>query len=339
MVRAHCKGQGHFACRTNWRTMNVLNRRNFGKIALAGIPTAMAFGAKINSTVAGVKIGAQSYCFRTMPLEEALKGFVECGIGECELFAQHAERAAGAPGGRPPGPPPGGGAPPASGAASGGPGRGPNPQAREDMRKWRLSVSMDEFRKIHKQFEDAGVNIHGFNLSFREDFSDEEIDRGFDMAKAIGAKFLTASSTIAAAKRVAPFAEKHKMIVAMHGHSNIKNPNEFATPESFAAALAMSKYFRMNLDIGHFFAAGYDPVAYIKEHHAQITNIHLKDRKKDDGDNTIWGEGDTPIKPVLQLLKNEKYPIFADIEYEYRGKGTPVEEVKKCMAYIKDALA
>ena len=315
--------------------MNVLNRRDFGKIALASIPTAMAFGAKIDSTFSGVKIGAQSYCFRTMPLDEALKGFVECGIGECELFAQHAEKAAGAPGGPPMGGrPPGGGPPPA-----GGPPRGPNPQAREDMRKWRLSVSMDEFKKIHKEFADAGVNIHGFNLSFREDFSDEEIDRGFEMAKAIGAKFLTASSTIAAAKRVAPFADKHKMVVAMHGHSNIKNPNEFATPESFATALGMSKYFKMNLDIGHFYAAGYDPVAYIKEHHAQITNIHLKDRLKDDGANTIWGEGGTPIKAVLQLLKKEKYPIYADIEYEYKGAGTPVEEVKKCMAYIKDALA
>ena len=322
--------------------MNVLNRREFAKIAVAGIPAAaVAFGAaKINSTISGVKIGAQSYCFRTMPLDEALKGFVECGIGECELFAPHAEKAAGAPGGPPMGGPPPGGRPPggAAGAGGGAP-RGPNPEAREDMRKWRLSVSLDEFKKIHKQFEDAGVNIHGFNLSFREDFSDEEIDRGFEMAKAVGAKFITASSTIVAAKRVAPFAEKHKMVVAMHGHSNTKNPNEFATPESFAAALAMSKYFKMNLDIGHFQAAGYDPVAYIKEHHAQITNIHLKDRKKDDGANTIWGEGDTPIKPVLALLKKEKYPIFADIEYEYRGAGTPVEEVKKCMAYIKDALA
>jgi len=53
--------------------MNVLNRRDFGKIALASIPTAMAF-AKINSTFAGVKIGAQSYSFRTMPLDRRNQG-------------------------------------------------------------------------------------------------------------------------------------------------------------------------------------------------------------------------------------------------------------------------
>ena len=128
------------------------------------------------------------------------------------------------------------------------------------------------------------------------------------------------------------------MIVAMHGHSNLTDPNEFATPESFAAALKMSKYFKVNLDIGHFTAANFDPVAYLKEHHADITNLHIKDRKKNQGDNTVWGEGDTPIREVLQLVEKNHWPIPAFIEYEYKGTG-PVEEVKKCYAYARQALA
>jgi sugar phosphate isomerase/epimerase len=125
----------------------------------------------------------------------------------------------------------------------------------------------------------------------------------------------------------------------MHGHSNLTDPNEFATPQSFATAMKMSKFFKINLDIGHFTAANFDPVAYIKEHHADITNLHLKDRKKNEGDNTVWGQGETPIKEVLQLLKKERWPIPAYIEYEYRGQGTPTAEVKKCYEYAKQALA
>jgi len=124
----------------------------------------------------------------------------------------------------------------------------------------------------------------------------------------------------------------------MHGHSNLTDPNEFATPESFAAAMKMSSYYKINLDIGHFTAANFDAVPYIKEHHAHITNLHLKDRKKNEGANLPWGEGDSPIKEVLQLLKKEKWPIPAYIEYEYKGS-SPVEEVKKCYAYAKQALA
>jgi sugar phosphate isomerase/epimerase len=125
----------------------------------------------------------------------------------------------------------------------------------------------------------------------------------------------------------------------MHGHSNISDPNEFATPDSFAAAMKMSKYFKINLDIGHFAAANFDAVEYIKAHHADITNLHLKDRKKNQGDNVPWGQGETPIREVLQLLKRERWPIPVDIEYEYRGEGSSVDEVKKCLAYAKASLA
>ena len=112
-----------------------------------------------------------------------------------------------------------------------------------------------------------------------------------------------------------------------------------ATPESFSKALALSKYFKINLDIGHFTAANFDAVQFIRENHAHITHLHMKDRKKNQGPNVPWGEGDTPIKAVLALLKEKKYPIRAFVEYEHRGTGTPVEEVKKCMAYMRQALA
>jgi sugar phosphate isomerase/epimerase len=170
-------------------------------------------------------------------------------------------------------------------------------------------------------------------------FSDEEIDRGFEIAKALGAEIITASATLEAAKRMAPYAGRHRMAVAMHNHSNTKDPNEFATPASFEAAMKLSTYFKVNLDIGHFTAANYDAVAYLREHHASVTNLHVKDRKRDQGDNMPWGTGNTPIRDVLQLLKRERWPIRAYIEYEHRGESGAVEEVKKCYAFVRSALA
>jgi hypothetical protein len=37
-------------------------------------------------------------------------------------------------------------------------------------------------------------------------------------------------------------------------------------------------------------------------------------------------------------MKKEKYTFAACIEYEYAGKGTAVEEVRKCLEYAKKAL-
>jgi sugar phosphate isomerase/epimerase len=284
----------------------MYSRRRFSQVALAGAASLPLLAQKkIDSNINGVLLGAQSYSFREKPLDGVIEAMVEIGLGECELFSPHVEP------------------------------RLP----REELRKWRLSVALEEFRAVRKKFDDAGIHLYAYNLSFNDSFTDEEIDRGFEMAKALGVEVITASATLTAARRVAPFADRHRLTVAFHGHSDVRNPNEFATPQSFAAALAMSSRFAINLDIGHFTAANYDPVQYIRENHAKILVLHLKDRKRDQGPNTPWGEGDTPIREVLQLLKREKYPMRALIEYEYRGAADSVTEVRKCFAYCKEALA
>jgi sugar phosphate isomerase/epimerase len=136
-----------------------------------------------------------------------------------------------------------------------------------------------------------------------------------------------------------PFFQKRNLMLALHGHSNLDDPNQFATPASFVQGLAMSPLYRVNLDIGHFSAAGFDSVDFIRTHHEKITNLHLKDRRSHGGPNEPFGQGDAPIEPVLQLLKKEGYPIPADIEYEYAGAGSSVEEVGKCLDYVRGALA
>ncbi|HEY9461511.1 MAG TPA: TIM barrel protein [Vicinamibacterales bacterium] len=302
----------------------MYTRREFGLLALSTFALPVLARAQ---TIGGVKLGVQTYSLRDLPrpaagdmVEPLIKGMSACGFTECELWAPQIE--------------------PASPF-----GRGANvtpeerQKAREDLRRWRVETPLDHFQTIRKKFDAAGIRIWAFNYSPDVRFSDEEIDRGFMIAKALGAEIITASATLESARKIAPFAEKHRMVVAMHNHSNSKDPNEFATPESFAAAMALSKYFKVNLDIGHFTAANYDAVAFLNEHHASVTNLHLKDRKRDQGDNVPWGMGNTPIREVLQLLKREKWPIRAYVEYEHRGTADPVDEVKTCFAYAKQALA
>jgi sugar phosphate isomerase/epimerase len=308
----------------------MLTRREFGRVALAGVALPRFLEAPIASTVAGVRLGVQTYSFRDLPrppgaadaVDVVIKAIKDSGLSECELFAPQLE--------------------PQFAAGRGQRGAPPSPEAvkaREDLRKWRLDTSLDHFKDVRRKFDAAGITISAYCYNMNQSFTDAELERGFDIARALGTDTMTTSTTMDVAKRLAPLAERHKLLVGLHGHSNVTDPNEFATPESFAAAKKLSRYFKVNLDVGHFTAANYDPVAYIREHHADITNLHLKDRKKNQGDNTPWGQGDTPIKEVLQLLKREKWPIPADIEYEYRGQGTPVEEVAKCYAFAKQALA
>ena len=291
----------------------MITRRQFSRLALAALAFPRPAAAGIDSRVAGVRIGVQSYSFRAMRRPPGAADFVdgliaamtECGLGEVELFAPDVEPRV----------------------------------SREELRKWRIEAPLDHFRDVGARFARAGITIYAHNYSPNRTFSDQEIERGFEMTKALGAKIITASTTLDVAARIVPFAEKHRVVVAMHGHSAVDKPGEFASPESFAEAMRMSKYFKVNLDIGHFTAANFDAMQYIRQNHENITNLHLKDRRHNQGDNVPWGTGDTPIREVLQLLKRERWPIRAFIEYEHNGTGTPVEEVRKCYAFVKEALA
>jgi len=335
-------------------------RRDLGRIALASVPLSQAFATKmIDSKFGGVQIGAITYSFNRIasPDPEAIvKAYPEIGLGEAELMSNHCEALAGAPampqfgrgggGGAPPPAP--GGAPGQPGGRKGG-GRAPlTPEqqaerqaAMEKLAQWRAAANANTWKAVTKKFNNAGVDVALLCYNMQDSMKDEDIEYGFSMAKGLGVKGITTSTTLTMAKRIAPVADKHKLLVGYHGHDATNDPNQTATLESYDTLMGYGKYNGINLDIGHFTAAGYDAVAFIKQHHDRITNLHVKDRKKDHGPNVaVWGTGDTPIKEVMQLLKTEKYRFPANLELEYPiPEGSDIiAEAKKCLAYVKSCL-
>lgn len=295
-------------------------RREFGQIALASVPAAIGLPrwplraqATIPSRFGGVQVGVITYSFRSMSnAEDIIKALVQIGIGEVELMSNHAEALAGAP---------------AGGRRGGGSG----------LAAWRTSTTPETFQAVRRKFDAVGIELRLLCYNMNRNISDEQIEYGFQMAKGLGVKAISTSTQVSTAKRVAPFADKHQLMVGYHNHSNITNPDEVATPESFAAVMAYSKYHGINLDVGHFTAANFDALPFIEANHSRITNLHLKDRKRDQGATTPWGQGDAPLARALQLLKQKQYDIAANIEFEYRGED-PVAEVAKCLQFCKDAL-
>src|SRR5437588_7388795 len=256
----------------------LYTRRDAGKWALAAVPAARAWAA-VNSKINGVQIGAITYSFRGMnDPDEIIKAMVDIGLGEAELMSNHAEAAAGAPvqniggPGRGPGPGPGGapggappagapgGAPPAGAGPGGAPGgeggqgrRGgraqmtPEQQSamrarQEELKKWRASISMDKFKDVRKKFDTAGIQLALLCYNMQDSMSDDDIEYGFQMAKALGVKAISTSTTVSMSKRIAPLAEKHKMLVGYHGHDQTADPNQFATLDSYATAFSYGKY-------------------------------------------------------------------------------------------------
>lgn len=288
--------------------MTALTRREWHAVTLGGLLSAaarpFADGPPVQSTYKGVTIGVQSYSFRDRSLDAAIEAMTAVGLESCELWQRHVEPA--------------------------------GPLTRDELRRWRETVPLDEFHRMREKFTRAHIALSAFNISFTDNFSDEEIERGFEMARALGAPVITSSSNVKTVARIAPVAARHKIPVGMHNHSRI-DPNEFATPQNFDDAMKSGAFIAVNLDIGHFTAANFDALEYLRANHARIVTLHIKDRKRDQGPNVPFGEGDTPIVAVLRLLRDQKWSIPANIEYEYKG-GDTVEEVRRCLDYCKRAL-
>lgn len=320
---------------------SISRRRFLGTAAAATaactILPATAFSSTVvrRSAVKGVKIGAITYSFRSLPssAEELLGYLKQAGMDTTELMGGPAEEYAGGPK-----------APSWSRVGT----RMTDEERAEFMKarqmhqkaaaKWRKTASMKKFKELGEMYRDNGVEIDILKLGDPR-WSDEEIDYAFRAAKAVGARGISFEISDEAAKRMGPFATKHEMLIGMHNHTQVADEGF-----TFDMPLSTSKYSMLNLDIGHYVAGmNESPIPTIKKYHDRISHLHLKDRKKgvNGGENMPWGEGDTPIGDVLRLLQKEQYPITAMIELEYDiPEGSDVQtEMKKCVDFCRDALA
>ena len=211
-------------------------------------------------------------------------------------------------------------------------------------RAWRETASMDKFVELRKMFNEAGITIYAYkpDAALGVKSTDAEIDYAMRAAKALGATSVNVELPTNAdhSKRLGEFGLKHKVYVGYHAHLQ-------ATDTAWDLALSQSPYNAMNLDCGHYIAAGganttASLLALIEAKHDRITSMHIKDRKNkvNGSKNMPWGEGDTPLKDVLTLLKTKKYKIPASIELEYDipAGSDAVKETKKCFEYAKAIL-
>jgi sugar phosphate isomerase/epimerase len=330
----------------------MYTRRHFTRLALAALPAArvlgspaLAFQARPNSKVRGVTIGMNvPYNFggRTAPVDEIIDKCVQLGVSGLELRTQPVEAFLGLPDAL------------VTAAAAPAGGRNAKPStpeqdaarktANDEIRKWRLAAPMDKAQALRKKFDDAGILVEIVKVDNILSMADEVIDYEFRLAKALGARAISTEITHIdpkapptgplPEKRLGAFADKHKLMVGYHGHAE-------TGPKEWKEVFSYAQHNGANLDIGHFIVGNKtSPVPFLKENHARITHIHVKDRKLD-GSNVPFGTGDTPIKEVLTLIRDNKWPIQATIEFEYPvpAGSDRMTELKKCVDYCRGVLA
>jgi sugar phosphate isomerase/epimerase len=309
--------------------MITQTRREFTQLALSALTGSAFFTAasklgaaesltKPHSKVAGVQLGLNvPYSFGNPLLtgDDILKHCIDLGVSGLELRTQPVEAFLGIP--------------PFDAGKS-------KQQNAEQLRDWRKNVSLDRVAEFRSKFETAGILIEIVKVDGIFGMSDAEIDYAFALAKALGGRAISTeiSHKDEELARVGQFADKHQFMVGYHGHATTK-------PEHWEAAFAMAKFNGANVDLGHFVAGNNtSPVPFLQQHHARITHVHLKDRKFNNGPNTAFGEGDTPIAEVLRLIRDNKWNIQATIEFEYKvpAGSDRLTEIARTLKFCREAL-
>ncbi|ULQ54586.1 sugar phosphate isomerase/epimerase family protein [Flavihumibacter fluvii] len=303
--------------------------------------TPFSFQGKPNSKFYGVQIGVITYSFRSMPgnAEQILKFIIDSGISAIELMGDAVEEYAGRPVNPVKMQPWVAGQPPKYSDEE----KAQLAAYEKQMADWRATVSMDKFVELRKLYNKAGVSIYAYKPNaLGQKNTDAEIEYALKAAKALGAASVTVElpKDPAHSRRLGDLAAKHKVYIGYHAHTQ-------ATDTAWDEALSQSPYNSLNLDCGHYIAAGGNNtketlLALIAAKHDRITTMHIKDRRtKDNGGNNMpWGQGDTPIKEILNLLKDKKYAIPATIELEYDipAGSDAVKETHLCLDFAKKAL-
>jgi sugar phosphate isomerase/epimerase len=282
----------------------LITRREFTSglaVAAAGVATrAAAQGKPKPSVFGGVQVGVQSYTFRAFDIDRMIAAMTSVGLNSVELWNGHLDP---------------------------------------------TKASEADFRTVRGKFDAAGIKVSAYCANFPTDATDDHLERAFRGAGLLGTDVMTSSLEKPILDRVDERCRRYKVRLGLHNHylgdSWFKGDKaaNFEGPDDFLKALeGRSEYLAINLDVGHFYAAGHDPVAFFRDHHRRIVSLHIKDRDRD-AERTYrrFGEGQTPIAEVLGLARTVRFPYAANIEYELEEKD-PTEGVRRSFDYIKRVL-
>lgn len=315
--------------------MTVLSRREFGRVVLVGTPlVGAALTAKLSAS-SPLILGLTTSSFRDFPrvtgrdnVDDVIRAVREAGASHIELALGNIEPA-----------------PPNTGSFLGGSAAYPrrvvlspeevaatNGAYRAELRAWRLQTPAGFFETAREKFGSAGITVDACALSYESSFTDAEIDATFKQVKSLGVAAVSAALTMAGAARLAPFAERHRVTLAIHNQVDGNAPAHIATAQ-LKDALALSPAIALKLDIGTLTASNRDAVAVLRAHQPRVSLVVLKDRLRNGGTSQPFGEGDTPIAGVLDVLKSAAPAIPAFVEYDYLGLRSPVDEARAALAY------
>lgn len=279
----------------------MLNRRSF--LALSGAAVGAAALPRFATAAddfGDFTVGIQSYTFRKFGFEQALKKTQELGLKYAELYRGHVA----------------------------------------------TDSSAEKVAAAKKLCGEYGITPIAFGV---ENFSKnhDKNKKLFDFGAALGIKYLSADPDPDSFDSLDRLVEEYKIAIAIHPHG----PAGGGKLHRWADAATILKAVKDHnerigtcLDTGHLIRSAQlgvdlDSAKQVLEMGKRNFGLHLKDHDNKRKTDVPYGDptGKLDVPAVLKALKDVKFAGYISIEYE-ANPDDPSDDVKKCVAYLKDAI-
>lgn len=288
----------------------LLGRRDFHRlIGLAALGLAAPAAHAMNSAAA--RVGVCSFSFRDRSRGDAIDAMKRLGTTRCELFHTHIYL-------------------PTAQKPDGWLQFSAAQKAK--TREFRLTAQQSHFDAIRREFDEAGIEIYLYYSGIGLGTPDDEVEREFLFAKWLGVPAISFMTEFTDLPRFVQAADRHDLKVALHNTTSLfrRIRQVPAHPEEIIRQLELSDRVHLNLDAGHFYAAGHDPIAFMRQHHARILNVQLKNRLRPELPNLPCGPKGAPVGALVREAARAGWPMSFSIEYEH-GAADLYTEVKRCL--------
>lgn len=275
-----------------------LDRRSFLAAAAAAAVLPRS-AAAADEPFGGFTVGIQSYTFRKFDLEQALKRTQECGLKYAEFFRNHVPTDSGP----------------------------------------------EKIKAVRKLCGEYGVTPVSFGVErFTKDHAANK--KLFDFGAALGIKHLSADPDPDSFDSLDKLCDEYKISIAIHPHGPAgggKLHRWYSAEVILKAVKDHHPLIGTCLDTGHLIRSAQlgqklDPAQQVRAMGPRNFGMHLKDHDNQRKTDVPFGDptGVLDVPGVLKALKDVKFAGYIAIEYE-ANPDEPTADVKKCVAYLRDA--
>ena len=271
-----------------------------GFLGAAAVLAATPF-ARAADDFGGFTVGIQSYTFRKFTLEQALKRTQDVGLKYAEFYRGHV----------------------------------PTDSTPERIKAIRTMCSDYEITPI-------AFGVESFS---KDDAKNKKL---FEFAQNLGVKYLSADPDPDSFDSLDKLVEEYKIAIAIHPHGPVGGGKMHRWPSAEFIMKAVKDHNPLIgtcLDTGHLIRSAQvgeklDSAEQVRVMGKRNFGLHLKDHDNKRKTDVPYGDpaGVLDVPGVLKALKDVKFAGYISIEYE-ANESEPTADVKKCVAYLKEAAA